>query len=193
MSVWILTIIAGIAALVSVVALYFSRSGNAALNTPIRRLYQSAAIERDNLYTFIQRDHDGRATLADRKLRAAKSGHLSGNTKSDVGDVVVYADYGLPEIVTIADSAKRAKTTYYLVSGREPYLVVRERAIKDASTPYVDRWYFEAGEYVVHRDSDPMQKQNVTSYSYVPDRPEDIANLKQELAAALASVDYPSV
>jgi hypothetical protein len=187
-------------AILAAVALYTSwRTTEMAQTTaggqtasPYRELYDNLSIERDNLLQFVEHDHDLRAAEADGQsphddqMHAAWSG---GNLGS--GDVVAFVDHGSPRIITVtANDDSHKKTTYYLVDGKEPYLVVQERPVGEG-TPYVDRWYFADGEYIAYSNSDPTLKPNTSRFSYSPTGEDDLARLKDQLAGALDALKLP--
>jgi hypothetical protein len=186
---WIPPIVSVAAAVTVIVIAYAVRQQAGARVSRYRGEYDAVSIERDNLTNFIVHDHDERAQITERNRRSpegASGTSLNVNARSGMGDVTVFVDRGTPAIVTITDAATRATTRYYLANGVDPYLVVRERPVKGADAPYVDRWYFEAGEYITYRDTDPTLQEKTIQYSYPPVGSDDIQRLKSQLKAALA-------
>jgi hypothetical protein len=55
----------------------------------------------------------------------------------------------------------------------------------------VDRWYFEAGEYVTYRSSDPTQKAGTTQYTYTLIGTGDVERLKAQLSGAPDALSLP--
>src|SRR5215212_1838087 len=198
-------IISVTAALLSVVALVAMKHEAGPRRDVYRRLYDEVSVERDNLLGFIVRDHDVRAAAADNEhqLAVQYDNKTGGRTMSktfspwhggDVGSGEVSAFHnGLTTTIVTIDSKGNvpAKTTFYLKNGSDPYLIVRERAIAGADAPYVDRWYFEAGEYVTHRSSDPTQKAGTIQYFYAPIGEDDLNRLKAQLASASDALSLP--
>jgi hypothetical protein len=162
-------------------------------------MYHETSVERDNLVGFIARDHDARAAAMDKEYRLVVQDHnkTAGRTMTKMfatwdggdlgsGDVSAFENGETTTIVTIeAKKGTPAKTTYYLADDRTPYLVVRERPVSGADAPFVDRWYFEAGQYVTYRSIDPLQKANTIQYDYTPTGKDDLNRLHAQLAGAL--------
>jgi hypothetical protein len=188
-------IIAVTAALVSVITL-FPLKQDALPQSRYRQMYDEASVDRDNLLGFIVRDHDARAAATDAEYRHVVQGNSkTGGSKTYAtwdggdlgsGDVAAFENGQTTTIVTIdAKKGGPAKTTYYLADDKSPYLVARERPVSGADAPFVDRWYFEAGQYVTYRSSDPTQKAGTLQYTYTPTGKDDLNRLKAQLSGAL--------
>jgi hypothetical protein len=188
-------VVAVAAALVSVLTV-FPRRQDAVPQNRYRQMYDEASVDRDNVVGYIVRDHDGRADAMRKESQVAVEGRRRSAVSApwDGGDlgagIVTAARSGeTTTIVTIENKkGNAAKTTFYLDDGKAPYLVVRERPAAGVEAPFVDRWYFEAGEYVTYRSSDPTQKVGTLQYTYTPTGKDDLSLLKAQLASALETL-----
>jgi hypothetical protein len=63
--------------------------------------------------------------------------------------------------------------------------------VSGAARPYIDRWYFEAGQFVTHRDSDPAQVMKSIQYYIPPTGKNDLDRLKAQLVGALDALSVP--